>query len=101
MMTVDFTSEAKEDLFNAVDYYEHKQRELGRRLGDEIADILLTVASAPYLWRERSTGYRRVNCPVFPFYIAYVIRDGGVVVLAIAATRMKPGYWYERLDRKK
>ena len=97
MMPVDFTSEAKDDLFRAVNYYEEKERGLGKRVRDEIAEILRTVASAPYLWRERSSGYRRVNCPVFPFYIAYVIRDSVVVVLAVAASRMEPGYWHKRL----
>jgi len=56
MMTVDLTSEAKEDLFEAVDYYENKEKGLGKRLRDEIASTLNTAASAPYLWRERPTG---------------------------------------------
>jgi plasmid stabilization system protein ParE len=101
MISVELTSEAKNDLFDAVDYYEDKERGLGRRLRDEVATILNTVASAPYLWRERSAGYRRVNCPVFPYYIAYVIRDAIIVVVAVAASRRKPGYWHGRLDPKK
>ena len=100
MIPVELTSEAKGDLFDAVDYYEDKERGLGRRLRDEVASILNTVASAPYLWRERSAGYRRVNCPVFPYYIAYVIREDNLVVVAIAASRRKPGYWHERLEQK-
>ncbi len=98
MMPVDFTSEAKEDLFDAVEYYEEKNRGLGRRLRDEIASLLNTVSSAPYLWRERDYGYRRVNCPIFPYYVAYVIRDGVIVVVAVAASRRKPGYWHSRID---
>ena len=100
MITVDLTSEAKNDLFNAVDYYEDKEKGLGRRLRDEVASMLNTIASAPYLWREREAGYRRVNCPVFPYYVAYVIRDGVIVVVAVAASRRKPGYWHKRLNTK-
>ncbi len=73
MMMVDLTSEAKNDLFDAVDYYEDKEQGLGKRLRDEVASMLNTVASAPYLWRERAVGYRRVNCPVFPYLCS--IRD--------------------------
>jgi len=40
MMNVDFTSEAKEDLLEAVDYYENKEPGLGKRLRDEIASTL-------------------------------------------------------------
>ena len=100
MMTVDLTSEAKNDLFDAVDYYEDKEPGLGKRLRDEVASMLNTVASAPYLWRERAVGYRRVNCPVFPYYVAYVIRDGVIIVIAIASSRRKPGYWHDRMDTK-
>lgn len=97
MIPVDFTSEAMDDLFDAVNYYEEKEAGLGRRLRDEVAQILNTVASAPYLWRERLAGYRRVNCPVFPYYIAYVLRSGVIVVVAVAASRRKPAYWHSRL----
>ena len=97
MMNVDFTSEAKEDLLEAVDYYENKEPGLGKRLRDEIASTLSTAASAPYLWRERPSGYRRINCPIFPYYIAYVIRDTTFIVVAVAANMRKPGYWHDRL----
>jgi len=47
-----------------------------------------TIASAPYLWREREAGYRRVNCPIFPYYVAYVIRDGVIVVVAVVVSQI-------------
>lgn len=100
MIPIEFLAEAKGDLFDAVDYYEHKELGLGRRFRDEVAAILGTVASAPYLWRQRSAGYRRVNCPIFPYYVAYVIRDGVIVVVAVGASRRKPGYWHGRLEPK-
>jgi len=74
-MNVEFTSEARDDLFEAAEYYESKEKGLGFRMRDEVARSLTTVATAPYLWREREAGYRRVNCPVFPYYVAYAIRD--------------------------
>lgn len=97
MIPVEFTSEAEKDLFDAADYYQSKAEGLGLRFGDEIADILGTAANAPYLWRLRPEGYRRINCPVFPYYIAYIIRDDALVVVAIAASRRLPGYWHSRL----
>jgi len=97
MIPVEFTTEAKGDLFDAVDYYESKEDGLGKWLRDEIADILHTASSAPYLWRLRAEGYRRINCPVFPYHIAYIIRDDSLVVVAIAASRRLPGYWHSRI----
>ena len=32
----------------------------------------------------RDGGYRRVNCPVFPYFIAYIIRRETIVIVAVA-----------------
>jgi hypothetical protein len=29
-------------------------------------------------------GYRRVNCPVFPYYVAFIMRGGKIVITAVA-----------------
>jgi plasmid stabilization system protein ParE len=96
-MIVEFTTEARADLFEAAEYYEAKEEGLGVRFRNEVAQILQTVGSTPFLWRERPKGYRRVNCPVFPYYLAYVIREESVVVVAVAHGSRKPGFWYDRL----
>ncbi|MCW1887089.1 type II toxin-antitoxin system RelE/ParE family toxin [Luteolibacter flavescens] len=96
-MRAEFSAEARADLFDAVAYYEGKEAGLGKRLRDEVARMLLTVVSAPYLWRERRGGYRRVNCPVFPYYLAYVVREEVLVVVAVAHSSRRPGYWQDRL----
>ncbi len=98
-MRVEFTAEARDDLFDAADYYEDKEQGLGQRFRDQIAEVLRIVITAPYLWRERSGGHRRVNCPVFPYYIAYVIRDDALVVVAVAHGSRRPGFWHGRLDK--
>jgi toxin ParE1/3/4 len=93
-----FSAEARADLFEAADYYEAKEAGLGIRFRNEIAAVLLTVMSAPYLWRERRGGFRRVNCPVFPYYLAYVIREDLLVVVAVAHGSRRPGFWSDRLE---
>jgi len=96
-VNVEFTSEARDDLFEAADYYEDRETGLGARFRNEIHQVLQTVRSAPFLWRERAGGYRRVNCPVFPFYVAYLIRGNCVVVVAVAHGSRRPGFWHDRL----
>ncbi|GAA5495192.1 hypothetical protein Rhal01_01367 [Rubritalea halochordaticola] len=96
-MRVEFISEAREDLLDAIGYYESMDQGLGLRLRDEVASLLETVSSAPLLWRERKGGYRRVNCPIFPYYIAYVIRDEVIVIIALASNHRKPNYWHKRI----
>jgi len=73
-MTVEFLEEAEQKLTKAALWYEEKELGLGSRLRDEVAHIVSRISEDPMLWREREGGYRRVNCPVFPYFVAYIIR---------------------------
>lgn len=39
-MRVEFTTEARDDLFEAADYYEEKEPGLGHRFRDQVAEVL-------------------------------------------------------------
>ena len=97
-MIVEFLEEAEQELVEAVLWYESKETGLGRHLRDEIAHVLDRIAEDPVLWRERSGGYRRVNCPIFPYYIPYFIREQKIIVAAVAHSRRKPGYCKSRVS---
>ena len=79
-MIVEFLEEAEQELMDAVLWYESKEAGLGKRLRDEIAHVLDRIVEDPLLWRERSGGYRRVNCPIFSYYIPYFIREHKIIV---------------------
>jgi len=42
------------------------------------------------------SGYRRVNLKTFPYYIAYIVREDTLWILAIAHSHSKPEYWILR-----
>ena len=96
-MKLEFLPEAGVEFEEAVLHYEGLEKDLGKRLRDEVREICSTILSHPLLWRERSGGFRRVNCPVFPYYIAYVIREDFLVVVAVAHGSREPGFWHDRL----
>lgn len=96
-MTLEFLAEASEELLEAVMYYEEKEAELGLRLLDEVDDVCDSILANPLLWREREGGYRRVNCPIFPYYVAYFIRGERIIIAAVAHAHRKPEYWKNRL----
>jgi len=79
-------------------WYEEKELGLGSRLRDEVAAIVIRIAEDPMLWREREGGYRRVNCPVFPYFVAYIIRGQKVIVVAVGHGHRKPDYWKSRVE---
>ena len=96
-MTLEFLPEAMVEFREAVAYYEGKQRGLGKRFATEIQKACAMILEHPLMWRERVGGFRRLNCPVFPHYIAYVIRGETVVIAAVAHGSRYPDYWKNRL----
>lgn len=95
-MTVEFLVEAEQELVDVVLWYESKQPGLGRRFRKEVEFVVGSIAQNPLLNRERDGGYRRVNCPVFPYYLPYFIRRDKIIVAAIAHEHRRPGYWNHR-----
>ena len=96
-MIVEFLEEADQELVEAALWYDAREPGLGKRLRDEVAHVVSRIAEDALLWRERQGGYRRVNCPVFPCYVAYFIRGEKLVIAAIAHGHRKPGYWKSRM----
>jgi plasmid stabilization system protein ParE len=95
-MIIEFLEEAEAELIDAAHWYESQEPGLGRRFRNEVARVLARIAEDPMLWRERTGGYRRVNCPVFPYYIPYFIRGDRIIVAAVAHGHRWPGYWKDR-----
>ena len=96
-MNFEFLPEARDELWEAALYYASQEEGLGVRFRQEVAHVIQRVVADPYLWRERAGGYRRVNCPVFPYYIAYFIRGEKLLIAAVAHGHRKPNYWKHRI----
>ena len=96
-MTLEFLTDAQAEFYEAAVYYEAKEIGLGKRFRAEVWEICAAIMEHPLIWREREGGFRRVNCPVFPYYIAYFIRRDKVVVAAVAHASRHPDYWKRRL----
>lgn len=95
-MTVEFLGEAEVELVDAACWYESRQPGLGRRFKRDVESVVARIAENPLQFRECNSGYRRANCPVFPYYLPHFIRRDKVVVAAVAHQHRKPGYWQAR-----
>lgn len=88
--------QAYDELNDAVEYYEGEQTGLGLRMLDEIDEHIRWIMRNPTFPRVRKGGYRRVNLKTFPYYIAYIVREDTLWILAIAHSHRKPEYWIVR-----
>lgn len=99
MSVLEFLPAASDDAVAAVRYYEERERGLGARLRAQSETASVSILGHPLFWREHPGGYRRVNLPGFPFYIAYFIRKERVIVAAIGHASRDPDYWKRRVAR--
>ena len=88
--------QAFKELSDAVSYYEEQQAGLGLKLMDEFDRHVNWILCNSTVPRIRSGGYRRVNLKTFPYYIAYIVREGILWILGVAHGHRKPEYWIER-----
>lgn len=95
-MVLEFVREALAELECVTGDYEAKVAGLGVRFRLELERACEGIIQFPFLWRERPGEWRRVNLPGFPYYIAYVILDDLILVLAVAHSARHPNYWKER-----
>jgi plasmid stabilization system protein ParE len=95
-MIVQFLPEAKSELLHAVEYYEGQLDGLGQRFWREVDQHITWIAENPEVPQVRVGGYRRVNLRVFPYYVAYIVRDPVIWILSIAHGHSLPEYWIGR-----
>ena len=93
---LDFFPEAKCDAEEATRFYERRVTGLGVRFRAEVESVCAAIVRQPLLWRERRGGYRRVNIPGFPYYVAYIIRSERILVTAVGHASRHPDYWKRR-----
>jgi plasmid stabilization system protein ParE len=88
--------EAEREFAESVAYYETKEAGLGWRFRAEVVEATGWIQRNPDLHRLRARGYRRRNLHAFPHYIAYVIREETIWIVAIAHVHRLPEFWLDR-----
>ena len=96
-LSLGFLPEAIDDVAQAVDWYETREPGLGARFRREVESACSAILQHPLLWRERRGGYRRVNLPGFPFYLAYLLRQEHVLIAAVGHGSRHPDWWKRRV----
>ncbi len=93
-----FHPEAERELSEVALWYEERRPQLGDRFAVEVDRVLGHVRAAPQggtRWRQGPARTWRLRR--FPFVVAYVVESDEVVIVAIAHTKRRPGYWQSRI----
>lgn len=98
MRAVRYVDEAREEFLHEVAYFTTVSPLLGKRFDDAVQRAEALAAEFPGAGIPYKFGTRRVFPGKFKFSIVYIIRDGEIVVPAVAPFRRKPGDWRSRLS---
>ena len=88
---------AKAEIDEASEYYDAQRAGPGDRYRASVQDALRSVLDMPLAWSPMRGGYRRCGTSPFPYQIIFKISGEIVIVVAVAHTSRRPGYWRGRI----
>ena len=95
-MRIRFAEAAKDELNDAIAWYERQQSGLGARFKSDVRDAALFIAKSPLLFPVEVEDIRRFVMPRFPYTLRYTMRSEEVWILTVSHQHRRPDYWVER-----
>ena len=92
-----FQPEAREELRDAVRYYEKAARGLGAEFSAEVRATIERLLLHPDSGPAFETGTRRKHLVRFPYSIVYLQHQGRIEIVAVMHNRRDPHYWVDRI----
>jgi toxin ParE1/3/4 len=77
-------------------YFSHSFDASVAFLGD-LQSALASVSQAPQRWPKYLYGTRRIVMQRFPFSVVFLDEPDLVIIVAIAHSKRRPGYWKDRV----
>ena len=92
-MKILFSKFAKNELDDAVTFYETELAGLGRLFKEEIKSSVSRIKEHPEAWSIEKGDIRKALLHRFPYKILYAIEKDKIIILTIAHQHRKPNYW--------
>jgi toxin ParE1/3/4 len=99
MKPVRYDEDADEELIDEIARYELRREGLGIEFLTAVREAVRLITQNPGAWQasEHAPDVRRFVMERFPFTIIYTEFAEEIVIIAVAHTSRKPGYWRRRL----
>ncbi len=96
-MKIRFLAPARQELDDAVIWYNEQADELGQEFLDELDRAIRRSVAYPQSCPEIEPGLRRCLLARFPYGLVYGLDGDTVVVVAVAHLHREPRYWSDRM----
>jgi plasmid stabilization system protein ParE len=72
-----------------------------KRFADAVDAALQAILADPYRWPKEDDQIRSIRVKRFPYVIYFdIVDDSTALLLAVAHTSRRPGYWKRRVKRR-
>jgi plasmid stabilization system protein ParE len=92
-----FRPAAENDIAEAFDWYESRNKGLGADFLRAFESAISSVRRRPFLHREIAPGMRRILLRRFPYSVVYEVRNYDLIIVGCVHGRRNPYYVQERL----
>lgn len=96
MTNVIISAAAEEEFAEALLWYSKRSLRAADELDNELDQAICKIAAAPNRYPSFDDRHNFYLLRRFPYYVLYKIESEVVLVVAIAHTSRKPGYWQDR-----
>ena len=96
MKPVRIDPEAEQELWDSVDFYEHREAGIRLEFEREAREAVQDIQIDPQRFPSGRKGTQRLLMQRFPFIIHFAELPDAIWILAFANTSRKPGYLYRR-----
>lgn len=99
----DFHPEARAEFFAEVDWYDAREAGLGTRFEGAVRSAIDDACDSPEAWPAwsdwgRKPLIRSKGVNEFPYRLVYYVPGDKLVVVALAHSKRRPGYWRARIS---
>jgi plasmid stabilization system protein ParE len=92
-----FHPEAREEFRNAVRWYRARNLLASSEFRATVSSAIRLIAESSQRWPKYLHGTRRLVMQRFPFSVVYLDEADLVIIVAIAHSKRRPGYWKDRV----
>ncbi len=96
-MVVKFLDPARDEMAEAIAYYDARKAGLGAAFSGEIKKTIERILRHPEAWFKLSERTRRCRVNRFPYGIIYQLRGEVLLIVAVMHLHREPKTWTRRL----
>ena len=98
----DFHPEARAEFVAGVDWYDERDTGVGARFEIAVREAVDAAVESPESWAkwpdwDREPIVRSKGVNDFPYRVVYFVEGDLLMIVAVAHTKRRPGYWRDRV----